>query len=231
MFLEIGDKIRMKNRMKQVVGAMTLILIILTSVSCTNEVSKEQVETGTAIVSEERDTEDSEDSLSQIEGILWEANGDTGVVFSHGAIYDAKSWEDQALALVGDNMASFAVEDISSDQLIAAGKLLKEQKGLNKIILIGASAGGATAIEAVNKEPGLFDKIILLSPVGNPTSIEEIPLLVVFSEEEGYENLLESTANNLDLLVIPGSAHAQRLFNEDESSKMVMEKILAFIRE
>lgn len=172
-----------------------------------------------------------EGNLSQIEGILWEAKGDVGVVFSHGAIYDAESWEDQALVLVDEKITSFAVEYTGQDQLIAVGKLLKEEKGLNKIILIGASAGGASAIEAVNEAPGIFDKIILLSPVGNPTRIEEIPLLVIFSEEEGYENLLKSTANNLDTLVIAGSAHAQRLFNDDDSSKKVMERILAFIRD
>ena len=124
---------------------------------------------------------DNYDNLSQIEGILWEANGDIAIVFSHGAIYDAKSWENQELELLDDNISSFAVEDISVDQVIAAGKLLKVEKDLNKIILIGASAGGASAIKAVNQEPSLFDKIILLSPAGNPTSIEEIPLLSISS--------------------------------------------------
>lgn len=171
------------------------------------------------------------DGLSQLEGILWVAEGPIGLVLSHGAIYDAKSWEDQALAFVDEDMTSFAVEDIGQDQLIAAGKALKEEKGLETVILIGASAGGGSAIQAATREPDLFDKVILLSPVGDPTSIEESPLLVVFSEAEGYEALLKSTASNLETLVIAGNAHAQRLFNDEDSSKKVMERMLAFIRE
>jgi hypothetical protein len=53
MCFEIGDKIMMKNKIKQLLGGMALLLIIVTAVSCTSETSTEAVETSMAEEAEE----------------------------------------------------------------------------------------------------------------------------------------------------------------------------------
>lgn len=171
------------------------------------------------------------DRLNELEGILWKADGEIGVVLSHGAIYDGASWEVQGTELANNGIAAFAVEDINQNALLIAGKLLKDTLKLDKVFLIGASAGGATSIQAVKADGTVFDKLVLLSPAGDATTVKDIPVFVIYSEEEGYENLEASKATNLKLLEIPGNAHAQRIFNDEENSREVMEALIDFLIE
>lgn len=164
---------------------------------------------------------------------MWGEDGDIGVILSHGAVYDADSWKEQGEQLAEEGMVAFAVEDTDPETLIAAANMLEEDKGIEKIVIIGASAGGGTAIEAVNKAEVDFDCVILLSPGGDATSIANIPVLAIYSEEEGFEELEEAaeTTDNLEAISIPGSAHAQELFQDDEKAEQVMEEMINFINE
>lgn len=164
---------------------------------------------------------------------MWGEDGDIGVILSHGAVYDADSWKEQGEQLAEEGMVAFAVEDTDPETLIAAANMLEEEQGVEKIVIIGASAGGGTAIEAVNKAEIDFDRAVLLSPGGDATSIANIPVLAIYSEEEGFEELEEAaeTTDNLEAISIPGSAHAQELFQDDEKAEQVMEEIINFINE
>ncbi|HLR54803.1 MAG TPA: prolyl oligopeptidase family serine peptidase, partial [Pseudogracilibacillus sp.] len=150
---------------------------------------------------------------------------------SHGAAYDADSWEDQGEQFAENNVTAFAVEDTNDEELVDAAEWLKEEQGVEKVAVLGASAGGASAIEAVEKDDTVFDKVALLSPGSDATSIKDTPVLVVYSEEEGFEDLEENQPENLETLAISGDAHAQEMFQDDEKSTEVMKKITAFLEE
>lgn len=166
-----------------------------------------------------------------VEGTLWEADGDIGVVFSHGAAYDADSWENQGKQFAEEGVTAFAVEDTEEEALVGAAEMLKEEQGIAEVAVIGASAGGASAIDAVEADDTIFDKVVLLSPGGDATAIEETPVLVIYSEEEGFEDLEENQPDHLDTLAIPGDAHAQELFQDEAKSDKVMAEIMEFLEE
>jgi len=170
--------------------------------------------------------------LSDIEGILWASKGSKiGLILAHGAIYDANSWQAQGQEFAQENMVAFAVENTNKDVLISAGNRLKDELGLDKVILVGASAGGASSIKAVIEDETPFDKVILLSPVGDATEIQDLPVLVIYSEQEGYAALEESRPSHIITLAIPGSAHAQALFKEEDKAGIVMEAMIEFIKD
>ncbi|MDN6194740.1 MAG: hypothetical protein L0I88_06880 [Alkalibacterium sp.] len=174
------------------------------------------------------DTSNNLDKFSDLEGILWEADSDIGVVLSHGAIYDAASWEAQGSELAEKGITAFAVEDTSQNELLSAGKRMKDELSLDKVFLLGARAGGSSAIRAVNDDEEIFDKLALLSPGGDATTVKNMPVFVIYSEEEGYETLEEADGSNLRLLEFPGRDHAQELFNDKEKSKKIMEALFDF---
>src|SRR5699024_1830085 len=148
-----------------------------------------------------------------IDGTMWGEDGDIGVILSHGAVYDADSRKEQGEQLAEEGMVAFAVEDTDPETLIAAANML-EESGVEKIVIIGASAGGGTPIEAVNKAEIDFDRTVLLSPGGDATSIANIRVLAIYSEEEGFEELEEAaeTNDNLETISITVSVNAQELF-------------------
>lgn len=180
---------------------------------------------------EQNEKQESTETDNDVEGALWEADGELGVVLSHGAAYDADSWEDQGEQFAENNVTAFAVEDTNDEELVDAAEWLKEEQGVEKVAVLGASAGGASAIEAVEKDDTVFDKVALLSPGSDATSIKDTPVLVVYSEEEGFEDLEENQPENLETLAISGDAHAQEMFQDDEKSTEVMKKITAFLEE
>ena len=53
------------------------------------------------------------------EAIIW-GDGDQGAVLSHGAAYDAASWEPQGQALAENGVVALAVEDTSAQYLRSA---------------------------------------------------------------------------------------------------------------
>ena len=212
---------------------LIVIITVVFFVACSSESipESEDLEDNNGEGSDKIGEEIDMDRLSDLEGILWEADGKMGIVLSHGAIYDAASWEIQGKELANNDIAAFAVEAINKEELIIAGKLLKDELKLDKVFLIGASAGGATSIEALKADGTIFDKVVLLSPGGDATTVEDIPVFVIYSEGEGYVNLEESKATNLKLLEIPGNAHAQRIFNDKQNSSKVMEELINFLKE
>src|SRR5699024_4704782 len=134
--------------------------------------------------------------------------GELGVVLSHGAAYAADSWEDQGEQFGKNNVSAFAVEETNEEELLEAAEWGKEEQEGEEAVVLGASAGGASAIEAVEKDDTVSDKVALLSPGGDATSIKDMPVLVVYSEEEGFEDLEENQPENLETLAISGDAHA-----------------------
>src|SRR5699024_12445536 len=95
----------------------------------------------------------------QVEGTLWEADGELGVVLSHGAAYDADSWEEQGKQLAENDITAFAVEDTDKEELIAAAEWLEDEQDIEEVAILGGSAGGTSAKEDVEEEETHLTKI------------------------------------------------------------------------
>lgn len=171
----------------------------------------------------------------KVDGTLWKADGNMGVIFSHGAAYDADSWENQGEALAKHDIVGFAVEETAEKDVIKAAKMLKADFNVDKIALIGASAGSEAVIQAAQNTEPAIDQVILLSPVKAPTAITEIPVFVIYSEDEGFDQL-ENTIDqdehsNIETMALPGDAHAQAIFKEKAQGEKAMKKIIDVLKE
>ena len=178
-------------------------------------------------------------------------SGMRGVVLAHGGRFDKGSWGPQAHALAGDGFqvlafnfrgkgASYGPGDADPysaplylDVLGAVAWL--RQHGARSVAVVGGSMGGTAAAEAAARTgAGVIDRIVLLaSPTGpeprfmqgcklfviadNDTTASGAPRLVKIREQ--YELVPEPKR----MLVIPGTAHAQALFDTDEGVKVLSE--------
>lgn len=170
--------------------------------------------------------------MGDTEALVW-GEGDYGVVMSHGAAYDAASWRPQAERIAENDMVGLAVEDNSAESLTAAARYLNEQYDLNGVALLGASAGGQTAIQAASNNGSVFDQIILLSPAGGDAAeLGNIPKLFIYSEEEGLADSIQQMAREasepVETVAVPGSAHAQAIFdggNAERAMQAIIERL------
>src|SRR5215207_1861088 len=67
----------------------------------------------------ESDTPREQVSVGETAAIVW-GKGDKGAVLSHGAAYDAASWEEQGQELAENGVVALAVEDTSPENLRSA---------------------------------------------------------------------------------------------------------------
>ena len=118
------------------------------------------------------------------EVLVW-GDGDRGVVLSHGAAYDAASWSAQAKKIAEADATVLAVEDTSADSIQAAADYLKDERGVQSVSLIGASAGSAGILDVGRRSPGDVAQIILLSGTGEVSGLGDYPKLFTASEGEG----------------------------------------------
>lgn len=136
---------------------------------------------------------------------------------AHGAAYDAASWEDQAQEIAGSGIMALAPEKASSENLLASVKYLREERGVQDVAFIGASAGGSAVLRAADENPDAADQLILLSATGDVTGLGDEPKLFVASEGEGIAEEArrmaeEAPGEQNEVLIVPGDAHAQAVF-------------------
>jgi acetyl esterase/lipase len=155
---------------------------------------------------------------------------------AHGASYDAASWEDQAQRIAQEGIVAVAVEDTSPQNLLAAARYLKGERGIRGVAFLGASAGGSAVLQAATNSPDLPDQLILLSAVGDVSALGEEPKLFVASEGEGRvtqevrQMAGEAPGDNNEMLILPGDAHAQAIFKTDQGERL-MQAILERLEE
>jgi len=110
-------------------------------------------------------------------------------------------------------------------------------KGVEKIAIIGASAGGAGVLYTLRDTPDpLVDKVVLLAPAGGPPLQNNIirKLFIVAEDDmisssaEVYK-LYKSSSDPKLYRELKGSGHAQRLFDSKEKENMV-QLIIQFIQ-
>ncbi|HLL40218.1 MAG TPA: hypothetical protein VK357_11210 [Rubrobacteraceae bacterium] len=170
-------------------------------------------------------TSGEEVSVGETEGIVW-GEGDRGVVLSHGAAYDAASWEDQGEVLGESGAVVLALEETSLNNVRSAIDYLKEEYGAGSVALIGASAGSQGVLQAAGEDPEEVDQLILLSGMGDVSGLGEQPKLFVASEGDGglaegaRQMAEEAPGDENEALLLSGDAHAQAIFRTDEGERL-----------
>ena len=182
----------------------------------------------------ESDTSGSWVGVGDSWAIVW-GEGDRGVVLSHGAAYDAASWESQGQALEENGLVALAVEDISPGSLRLAIDYLKKEYDVESVALIGASAGTGPVLEVAEEDPEEVGQIMLLSGTGDVSGLGEYPKLFVASEGEEISGRVrrmaeEAPGDRNEALILPGSAHAQAIFRTEEGDRL-MQTILERLEE
>jgi pimeloyl-ACP methyl ester carboxylesterase len=109
--------------------------------------------------------------------------------------------------------------------------------GVEKIAIIGASAGGAGVLSTLEEQriDPRVDTVVLLAPAGGkPLKSKKIRKLFIVSEDDMISssaevyNLFDGSADPKVYHELKGSDHAQRLFNSD-LKEVVIQLIIDFI--
>ncbi len=168
-------------------------------------------------------------TVGETEAIVW-GEGDQGVVLSHGAAYDAASWEPQGQTLAENNVVALAVEEAVGEtspyNVRSAIDYLKEERVVESVSLIGASAGSRSVLQVAGEYPEEVNQIILLSGTGDVSGLGEYPKLFVASEGEGIAEKVRQMADEApgdqnEALILPGDAHAQAIFQTEEGERLM----------
>jgi pimeloyl-ACP methyl ester carboxylesterase len=176
--------------------------------------------------------------------------GDRAVVLAHGVRFNKESWKDQATLLASSGFRVIAIDfrgygksrggpnarsgfdDMYMD-VLGAVRYARET-GAKTVAVVGGSMGGfASANAVINGKPGEIDRLVLLAnpPIEHPERIAS-PTLFVTSEGDSLaprvREQYQKAPEPKELLVLPGSAHAQNIFATDQSARL-MKDILGFL--
>lgn len=158
------------------------------------------------------------------------------VIFAPGAMFSKESWHFLAARFQDLEIGSIALNSGASPDLLNGLAFLKA-KGVQKIAIIGASAGGAGVLYTLRDTPDpLVDKVVLLAPAGGPPLQNNIirKLFIVAEDDmisssaEVYK-LYKSSSDPKLYRELKGSDHAQRLFDSKEKENIV-QLIVQFIQ-
>jgi pimeloyl-ACP methyl ester carboxylesterase len=181
--------------------------------------------------------------------------GDRGAVLAHGGRFTKESWQPQAqqLARAGFHVLAFDFRGFGrshgpgdSDMfkapmwldVLAAVRYLRKN-GAKTVAIVGGSFGGGAAVDAsIASQPGEINGLVLLAADWNgPAQRIKAPLLVIVARDDGNDEGLrlprikawfDKAPQPKKLLVLEGSAHAQFLFQTDQSDR-VMKEVLQFL--
>ncbi|MCH1866739.1 alpha/beta hydrolase [Nocardioides sp. CFH 31398] len=153
---------------------------------------------------------------------VW-GDGDRTVVLAHGASYDAASWAEQATVIAEDGATVVATEEITPQALAAAVERARTD-GAREVALVGASAGADAVLALCAAEADCADRLVLLSPNAVVVPRGDVPGLYVASEDEVVADVaprIAGAVDGADLLLVPGDAHAQGLFDSPEGEQVL----------
>jgi pimeloyl-ACP methyl ester carboxylesterase len=203
-------------------------------------------------------TEDGGEIFANLYGSgVHDGRGVHGVVLAHGGRFNKESWRVQAEALAaggfrvlafdfrsygrsrGPGQADFDHAPFEKD-VLAAVRYLRAQ-GAVKVSVVGGSFGGSAAGDAsIVAGPGEIEGIVFLGAAPNlPADKLKCRSLFIVARDDantggprlpGIRAQYEKAPQPKELIVLDGSAHAQFLFQTDQSGR-VMREILRFLRE
>ena len=181
--------------------------------------------------------------------------GVRAVVLAHGGRFNKESWRVQANALASDGFRVLAIDfrgfgcstgpsqaDFDhapfENDVLAAVHYLKAY-GANTVSVVGGSFGGGAAGDAsIKSAPGEIDRIVFLGAAPNlpAEKLKSRALLIVARDDRndagprlpGIRAQYEKALGTKELIVLDGSAHAQFIFETDQSAR-VMDEISRFL--
>jgi pimeloyl-ACP methyl ester carboxylesterase len=181
--------------------------------------------------------------------------GDRGIVLAHGGRFNKESWREQARTLVSRRFRVLAIDfrgfGCSSGpgqtdfdhapfdkDVLAAVRYLKAQ-GVTEVSVVGGSFGGGAAGDAsIRSAQGEIRRIVFLGAAPNlpANNLKSGSLFIVARNDAnasgprlpGIRAQYEKAPQPKQLIVLDGSAHAQFLFQTDQSAR-VMREILRFL--
>jgi pimeloyl-ACP methyl ester carboxylesterase len=181
--------------------------------------------------------------------------GPRAVVLAHGGRFTKESWREQARALASGGFRILAIDfrgfgcssgpgqaDFDSapfeNDVLAAVRYLKGH-GAKTVSVVGGSFGGAAAGDAsIKSAPGEIDRIVFLGAAPNLSAekLKSRALFIVARDDgndagprlPGIRAQYEKAPQPKELIVLDGSAHAQFLFQTDQSARL-MREILRFL--
>jgi pimeloyl-ACP methyl ester carboxylesterase len=181
--------------------------------------------------------------------------GSRGVVLAHGGRFNKESWAKQAQTLTAAGFRVLAIDfrgygkshgPSDSDPMDAPLKLdvlaavrYLHTAGAKTVSVIGGSMGGSAAGDAsIASQLGEIDRIVLLGAAPNESAdkLKSATLFIVARNDASGDGLrlprireqYEKAPQPKQLIVLDGSAHAQYLFQTDQSDR-VMHEILRFL--
>ena len=181
--------------------------------------------------------------------------GTRAVVLAHGGRFNKESWREQAQELAskgfrilaidfrgfgcstGPGQSDFDTAPFAKD-VLAAVRYMKAN-GAKAVSVVGGSFGGSAAGDAsIESAPGEIDRIVLLGAAPNlpAEKLKSRALFIVARDDSngsgprlpGIRAQYERAPQPKELIVLDGSAHAQFLFQTDQSSR-VMHEIVRFL--
>jgi pimeloyl-ACP methyl ester carboxylesterase len=181
--------------------------------------------------------------------------GVRGVVLAHGGRFNKESWRSQANALASKGFRVLAIDfrgfgcstgpgqsDFDNapfeNDVLASVRYLKAH-GAKFVSVIGGSFGGGAAGDAsIKSAQGEIDRIVFLGAAPNLPAerLKSRALFIVARDDNdgagprlaGIRAQYEKAPGPKELIVLEGSAHAQFLFQTDQSDR-VMREILRFL--
>ena len=180
--------------------------------------------------------------------------GARAAVLAHGGRFNKESWEKQAKTLVSARFRVVAIDYRGEGRsrggagqsdpdagrhldILAAVRYLRST-GAKSVSVIGASMGGDYAAEAAKAEPEAIDRLVLLaSGAYTPITKMKGPKLFILARDDANAEgprlphiraQYDKAVGPKNLIILPGSAHAQFLFDTDQGERL-MNEILRFL--
>src|SRR5579864_3790792 len=181
--------------------------------------------------------------------------GTRGVVLAHGGRFTKESWRDQARTLASEGFRVLAIDfrgfgcstgpgqaDFDNapfeNDVLAAVHYLKAH-GAKTVSVVGGSFGGGAAGDAsIKSPPGEIDRIVFLGAAPNLSAekLKSRSLFIVAHDDSNGSGLrlpgiraqFDKAPQPKELIVLDGPAHAQFLFQTNQSAR-VMQEILRFL--
>jgi pimeloyl-ACP methyl ester carboxylesterase len=178
--------------------------------------------------------------------------GERAVVLAHGARFDKKSWAKQAPALVEAGLRVLALDfrgygrstgpgqadPISAplgEDVLGAVRWL-QANGARSVSAVGASMGGGAVAAAAAAAPGAIERMVFLASWperGAPVErLKGRKLFITARDDRDGSGALrlpliraafEKATEPKRLVLLPGSAHAQFLFDTNEAERLLRE--------
>jgi hypothetical protein len=169
--------------------------------------------------------------------------GDRAVVLVHGGQFDKSSWKKLAGVLVKAGFRVLAIDlraDYGSPLDVLAAVRYLHANGARSVSVVGASMGGDAAAGALAEaKPGEIDRVVLLAhgAYGPPETLHGRKLFIVSRDDIGpggkprldrIRAQFQKAPAPKELVVLPGSTHAQFIFETDQGDRL-MHEILRFL--